>query len=731
MHRKYLLVSVSAAALLLQAQPVIAQGVTDVIVVTAQKKEQSSQDVGIAMTAFDSELIQNLGFEDSVDVAALSPSVQINYANGLSSFSFNVRGVTQTDFSDHQEAPVAVYVDDVYVSQMAGVGFQLFDAERVEVLRGPQGTLFGRNATGGLLHFITKKPSEELSGYAQVSYGSFDQASVEGAIGGALAEGLSARASLRYEQNDGYIENLSGPDGNEQNSYSGRLQFLAQLGDNADLLINFRGAQNNVDTPQYWKNAAANVGPTGVGVFTNGDVSGDVHQGSWNLTGGYRIRTLGTSATLTMDIGDIDVTAITDYNDLEKTYLSDADEGANTSLLHFGGDNHVTQFSQEIRVGSSVSSNIDWVVGGYFLDIDGEYKSTFVAPFTVAAVVSPAFNAIYNEFETDTQSWALFGQADLKITPQLTLTAGLRWTKEEKKHFFSNNAVNVPDVLDPLTVPLDGLLPIGAFNPTLNGEDALIDDDFWSAKAALTWKPTDDMMYYASWNRGVKAGSFNAPVFTLPASEMKFANEVLDAYELGFKASFFDNKLRLNGAVFYYDYGNIQAYQLEGFTQILRNKDGNTKGAEIEIAASPSNNLDFLLGVSYLDAVINDVSAGLSTINARPQMTPKWNVSGLARYQWDAFGGTMSAVGDFVYLDDHYFDIANSDVVKQKGYLVGNLRLSYRTLDERWELSAFVDNIGDKSYATWAYDIAAFAGVIEKTYAKPRWWGVSLRYALN
>lgn len=731
MYGKALVLSFIIGFVNLFSQAASASSLLEEVIVTAQKRQESTQDVGISITAFSAQQIREMGFTDSTKVAAMSPGVQVNYPNGLSSFSFSMRGVTQSDFSDHQEAPVSVYIDEVYVSQMPAVGFQLFDTERVEVLRGPQGTLFGRNATGGLIHYVTRKPSDEFSAYGEFTYGDYDQVTFEGAVGGPIAESVAARASIKYNQHDGYIDNISGPDGNEQQNYAGRLQLLFDLSNSGSFLLNVRGAKNEIETPQLWKNTPAAVGPTGVGVFVNGDVAGDVHEGSWNLVGDWAIETYGVSGTLKWEFDNFTLTSITDYSDLDKSYLADGDEGANSTLLHFGGRVDSQQFSQELRIASNAQEGLNWVAGFYYLDIDGDFTTAIAAPPTIAFLGFAPLNAIYNEFTTTTESWAVFGQLEYEITPEWTITAGVRWTEDEKGIDYTNNLVLLPDTLAPLDVPLAGLVPIGAFNETVNGDLAKNDKGMWSAKAALNWQPTDEVLYYLSWNRGIKAGSFNAPVFALPANETKFDEEILNAYEFGIKSFLFDNQLRLNAAVFYYDYTDIQAYQLEGFTQIIRNKDGDSKGAELEIAASPVENLNMLLSVSYLDATIEDVSAGFVTIDARPQMAPKWNLSGLLRYQWSAFGGTMAVQGDFNYLSRHYFDIANSDVIKQNGYTIGNARLSYLTQDGKWEASAFVKNIGNRDHANWAYDIAAFTGNIEKTYGAPRWWGISLRYAID
>lgn len=732
MQNKFLFPTYIGGLLGLAIHPASGVGL-DEIIVTAQKVEQSSQDVGISITAFNADSIRELGLTDATKIPALSPGVQISYPNGLSTFSFSVRGVTQTDFAEHQEPPVAVYVDEVYVSQMAAAGFQIFDTERVEVLRGPQGTLFGRNATGGLMQVVTRKPSDAFSAYGEVTYGAYNSATFEGAVGGSVIDDvLSARASVKAGRHDGYIENVSGPDGNEQNNYAGRLQLLFDISESAELLLNVRGSEYNQDTPQYWKNAPAAVGPQGLGVFTSGDVAGDVHRGSWNMTGDFQTESSGVSGKLTWDFDSVALTSISDFSYMGKTYLADTDEGAASTVVHIGNDNDVKQFSQELRINSVGLEHANLMGGLYFLDIEGDYHATFALPGVLSFLGFAPLNGIYNELQVDTQSWSIFGQADIEMSPEWTLTGGFRWTQEKKEVDYANFGAILPDLNDPLNVPRGFLAPLGAFNENLNGDLAKIDDGLWSAKAALSWQPTDDLLLFASWNRGVKGGSFNSPVFSfaLTPDEMRFDEEVLNAFEAGFKADLFDNRLRVNASGFFYDYTDIQAYQLEVVTNVVDNKQGETKGAEIEVTASPVENLELMVGASYLDAVIEDVSAGLVVIDARPQMAPKWNVSGMARYEWQVPGGSLAILGDFTYLSQHFFDLSNAEVVRQEGYIVGNARLGFQSENEQWEAYAFVRNIGDTEYATWAYDLAGIAGFAEKTYGRPRWWGVGLRYSL-
>jgi len=238
--KRIALVSAVAAAI---AIPTTHAAVLEEVVVTAQKREQSLQDVGIAVSAFSGEQIRQLGWNSSDDIAAQIPGVTLIQPNGPASFTMNIRGVAQNDFSgDNQESPVAVYIDDVYAASPTHASFQIFDFERVEVLRGPQGTLFGRNATGGLAHFITKKPSEEFEGYVQATVGDYDLFNVEGAIGGPLSDNISGRLSFSSAQNDALITNRVGPDLNDNDTWAVRGQLLFKFGESSELLLNARAS---------------------------------------------------------------------------------------------------------------------------------------------------------------------------------------------------------------------------------------------------------------------------------------------------------------------------------------------------------------------------------------------------------------------------------------------------------------------------------------------------------
>ena len=241
-------VGASLAAVLITGNITAATTIMEEIVVTATKRSENVQDVGIAITALTGDQMEALGFTSAQQVTTMAPGVSTVQPNGEANYSIAMRGVANSDFTTNVESPVAVYVDEVYISQMSGTGFMLFDMERVELLRGPQGTLFGRNATGGLVHFLTVKPGQESDGYAKVTIGEYSQIKAEGAVGGALGDNASARLSLSYHNNDGYVDNRLGGKLNNADDFAGRFQVLFNPNDDVEVLLNARYATQDIDT---------------------------------------------------------------------------------------------------------------------------------------------------------------------------------------------------------------------------------------------------------------------------------------------------------------------------------------------------------------------------------------------------------------------------------------------------------------------------------------------------
>lgn len=755
------------------AAPLHAQ-VLEEVVVTAQKREQSIQDVGISMTAFTGEQLQQLGYTNAQEVTALAPGVSTIQPNGPSNYAIAIRGVAQNDFISNQESPVSIYIDDVYLSQMSSAGFMLFDMERVEILRGPQGTLYGRNATGGLVHYVSRKPTAEADGYAQLTGGYYEQVKFEGAYGGALSERVLGRVAVSTHHNGGYVENrVLDDDINNANDYAARVQLLFDVTEDVEFLFAARGAIQQIRTG-FFENVTASFNPAnGAGFNTPGvpnifngyvDNDGDVWAGDYDRFGHQDMETYGFSGTLTWDVRDnLKLISISDFQSVKRDYAEDSDASPFADFNFFQVTD-ADQLSQEFRLIGD-EGQFRWLTGFFYLHVDVHDANGAETPLTTTCT-NPAFglgpqpcalidspNSAFgvalaegdgtffgndNPYRTLTNSWSLFGQTEYDFAPQWTGIAGFRWIEEHKKHRFHNNFVD----FQPGTRWRNGNPNILGNLGTYKGD---IDVGMWSAKIELDYKPTDDALLYLSWNRGVKGGGFNAPLdvtdyfnvfgngagapIPLTDDNMRFDEEKLDAFEGGFKLALMGGRARLNGSAYYYDYNDYQAFQIVGLTTFIFNADAETHGFELEFQTSPIDGLDFLAGVGYIDVTIQDVDVdGTGPRDTKPVQSPKWNVNSLLRYQWPFWQGNLAVQGDFQYRSEHFFSLTRAPASTQSGYAIGNARLSYQPADKRWEAAVFVNNIADEEYLVQTFDLGAVLGMTEQYYGLPRWVGGTVRF---
>ena len=759
-------------------------GVLEEVVVTAQKRNQSMQDVGIAVTAFTGNQLKQLGYDNAQQISAQSPGVTTIQPNGPSSYFMSIRGVGQNDFSgDHQESPVAVYLDEAYISAASGAGFQLFDMERVEILRGPQGTLFGRNATGGLAHYITTKPGREFTGYIDLTVGDYDHVKVEGAVGAPITDTISGRLSFSKNEHDGYIENRIGTDLNNGDDWAVRGHLLFEFSDDIRWLLSGRASEQDINTG-FFKHSSARQNPTtGLGEHFNGldlqgdgdslaapyrDFDSDVYSGEYNLIGYNKLEISGFTSNLSWQLSDVNLVAISDYWTLEKDYLEDSDASPN-DFFAFYLKSDLEQFSQEFRINGE-TENMRWVAGVYYLKIEGDFENGGAAGNFFGAAF-PGFElggtniGLYNPFSTETESISVFGQVEYDLSDNLALTVGMRWTREEKETDFIQYAAEFASPRSNRVVNND-FLGIGgalftyntrtitnepggtAFGfPLVEGDpdDARKEDDLITANLNLDWHMNDDTLFYASYSRGIKGGGYNAPLDATnfydadPATggpeDMAFDEEVLNAYELGFKWDFAEGLARLNGAVYYYDYQDYQAFNLEGLTTFIFNTDAEVKGGELELQVTTSAGVDLIFGAAYINNTVEDAYSLPTgqTVDRTAVLTPEWTFNSLVRYQWSALSGTLMVQADVNYMDEHFFQLKNSPVGAEDSYVLANARLSYFSGDSHWDVTAFVNNIADEEYRTMVFDLAAAApaggfGLAENYYGTPRWWGVTIGY---
>lgn len=718
------------------------------VIVTAQKREQSIQDVGISIIAFTGEQLRAFGATESVDIINLTAGLQGPNSGGNFTQSYSIRGLSQADFGQSHEAPVALHVDEVYVASQGMGRFLAFDIERVEVLRGPQGTLFGRNATGGVVHFISRKPTRELEGYADFTYGSYDQIKAEGAISGPLTKNLAARLSFTADIHDPYVNNRIGPDAADSDKKAGRFQLLFNPNDDFEALLNVHGAVKRNAMDGWYDHSSAkptDIGGGGVPLPPTEDFFGtcpgcdalgfiepgnDVFDIASDANGFHDDDIWGVTGKLTWNFGNFTLTSITDYSDFKTDYVEESDMQPG-EFFHFFGLGDVEQFSEELRINGE-TERMRWVAGFYYLDIDGEYQQGgFLTDLGFGVGTQDT------DYTLNTQSWSLFTQAEYDLSDQFTIIAGVRYINEDKD----------TDYISAFRDVRFGT-PIGfGSTPILYAFQGESSADLYTVRAELDWRPSDDLLLYFSFNRGIKAGSFNgpldpsgSPIFIDPVTfdpaptadaAMEYDEEVLYAYEIGFKSTLFDGRARLNVAAFYYDYQDYQAFNLVGLTSFIQNADAELFGVDAELFASPFEGLDVSFGASYLDQEVFDVPLGGIFVDREIPWAPKWNVTGMARYEWPMAGGRMAVQGNFNYNSDYFLGLNNSAVLKEEAYVVANARLSYATLDDRWEAAVFVKNLSDTEYRGVAFDLAGVFGSVENLYAPPRWVGGTIRYQWN
>jgi iron complex outermembrane recepter protein len=714
------------------------------IVVTAQKREERLQDVGISVTALSGEALETLNLTNMQQISQQVPS--LNVSTWTPAFTtFNLRGISQNNFQDNLEAPVAVYIDEVYMASMNALGLQLFDMERVEVLRGPQGTLFGRNATGGLIHFLTRDASESnLNGYVEGTVAEFGTYSVEGALGGALTSGVRARVAGRWETSNGYVKAGFNPDVFEggpghqarghtsqgANGYAlrGNLQF--DLG--PDTLLSLTGYYSNdhdVPTGQYIVRFAEGDPDTGLGIPTSGPITGSVWKHASDQDTFFNRKVRSGTARLTHKLSDdVDVTYIGNYTSMDKFYIEDAAGGL--FFFPFETIADYKQWSQELRF-SGQGPKFRWQAGAYYLNMD--LNGGFNASGPV--ITGSPEGRIESHVDLDSRNWSIFGQAEYDFTPQLTGIVGLRWSQDNKKLKFNQVSFNMEDQGIPSGSVIFDFADQIAQNPQFAGNDKIDYGDV-AARVQLNYKPSDDLLFFVSYNRGIKGGNWS-PAPTVELANFRHGNEVLHSFELGEKWTIAPGT-RLNATVFYYDYKDYQAFALTGLQPQVTNSDATVKGGEIEFFAHPARNLDVALGAAFLDSNVDFVPAvipGTGTRDAEMPQAPHFSLNALARYAVPLNFGEIAFQVDGRYSGDHFLEGTNSEVSFQDQYAVVNGSVSLTGHDERWQASVWVKNVTNTKYLVYNLDLGvAFGdgtGFTEQMYAPPRQIGATLRFGFR
>ena len=719
------------------------------VVVTAQKREQNIQDVGIAVTPLGEDTLKDLNITTATDIVRAVPSLKMN-AYSSAQVVFNIRGVSQNDYGDQQEPPVAVYQDDSYSSSINLASFPVFDLARVETLRGPQGTLFGRNATGGAIQFISRRPTKEFEGYTDLTVGSYNQVIVNGAISGPLGDSVQGRLAFISNQDDGWMDSVipGVPDrgGNDHYALRGRLAFQPSDATDVDLIVRYMKADRETQAGLYSHEPACpnaqfqgeftpptfacpfwGTGPGESGTGYRNDAiipsrGGDPFATAETEPSYVDREIYGATVRVNADLGAVNLVSITDYQNSEKFYIEGGDSSPDDGVFFFQGSD-LDQISQEVRLSWSAGAH-ELVAGVFGMRVDGDYIGKFADPFYG---YDPDV-----EFSQKTSSWAVFLQDEFSFADRWKLIGGLRYWHDTREGAYFGQAPAIPDLGQPVVTIIfnqDEIFPGGS---TVTPGDAKTSFDDVAARLELDYK-ADNALWYLSFNRGSKSGGYTFSTGTpFDPNQVAFLEgisfdpEVLNAYEAGVKANL-GSSATLNVSVFYYDYEDYQAFAQVGPVQSVINLDAEAQGLEIEFNARPTEGLTLQIGASFMDSKVKDILLpDLTTVvdHDLPQ-APNFSGNALARYEFGLGGGIASVQADVQYSDKFCFTVLCAPVEKEGSYTVANARIGYATENGRWEVAAFVNNLTEEEYRVYAFDSSLFSGVVAGVYGKPRTYGVT------
>jgi len=687
---KLLLPIVLAAAPVLAQEPVVE---LEEITVTAQRRAESLQTTPVSVTALTRKALEDRQIESTLDVAAQVPNLRIEPVTALPNAArVFLRGVGEDQSTPTTDSAIGFYVDGVYYSRVQGAIFDFSDVERIEVLRGPQGTLYGRNTSGGAVKIITSDPTDVLAGSIDVTAGSYDRRQFRGMVGGPLAETLKGSLSVLKHERDGTVENVTlGRDVNSRDTTAARGKLVWSPTDE----LEFKLAAD-------WSEDLADVG---VGASAFGGYPADLFRTTANGDPSGYLRTRGAALTGAWTSGALVLSSITAWRDLRNRGVFDNDGEART-ILHFAFDTEQSQLSQELTLAG------DWsrtkvIVGAYWFTEDIRHDTINYSgsrPNPAAPVT-----ALPDLTDQDTDSYAVFGQASFAVTDALTLTAGARYTWDEKD--FDDRY------------------------PTLGRR--FVVHKKWTAftpRLAADYKLADGVFLFSSWSEGYKAGGFNrssTPVTALTP----YDEEEVSTIEAGVKTELFDRRLRANVTYFYNDYSDLQLSAFDPVTNVGRRFNAaaaTTKGLELELSAAPVAGLSAYATVGYLDARYDEfqdrvggVLQDVSYLDLKG--APRWSYA--AGFSWTLplpVPGALRLSSDVSHRTRMENVVANTPIVATPALTLVDASLSWTSQDDHWNATIAGKNLTDKHYIGAGLHIAGLTTVLYP--ADPRTWSASLRY---
>ncbi|WP_157668121.1 TonB-dependent receptor [Croceicoccus marinus] len=704
-----------------------AAGVTE-IVVTAQKESQNLQDVPISVTAVTGEMIEDAQINNIADLSNSIPNVQINtFSNSPDSAVFTIRGVGVNDADPYVGTTVSVVVDGVVVGVNTAALLSLFDIERVEVLRGPQGTLFGANTTGGVINVITKQPTGEFGGDVQFVYGNYGQLEVNASLNFPIAEQLAGKISVLHNEMDGYFRNyLDGERIGERNitTFRGYLQYDGADYD-ATLIGEYVRSRNGSQT------GVLIAGP-GELFYTPGETEDpfDFRRGLSDDQPDLNDRdTYSLTLTQNLDTSLGTLTSITNYREYDNLLFSD-DDATTRVLLQTRRDTNHHQFSQELRNLVDITDSTRLIAGVFYfeqeytLDQDGKLDGFL-----------PGLGQPQTQ-EQENRSYSAFAQLYQDLTPELTLQAGIRYS-HERTSATSTTANSISPDGGPAAFD-DPVIPGSLITAT--GKESW---DNVGYKVGLDYAPSTDLLLYGYYARGFKSGGFTGRI-AIAQDIGPFDPETLDTFEIGVKADLLDRRLRLNLATFLNKYDDMQVVQNITYpsgansASIANAGKAETKGFELEATAVPVDGLTLSGSLAYLDAkyeeydtlVLDAATGGLVPVSYagnRLMNSPEWNVALGFNWEGRVGPGELNANAQYTYTSDKFTSYTNLPVEQVDAIELVNASLRWSPDNSGLEFGVWVRNLFDEEYFNQKLNLAGIGTLA--SIGAPRTYGIDARFS--
>lgn len=753
----------------------------DEIIVTARKRSENLQETPIAITAMSGEMLEERQISNVAEAGQFAPNVNIqpvaNLSGSSASLTAFIRGVGQTDFQITSDPGIGIYVDGVYMARSVGALLDMADIASIEILRGPQGTLFGKNTIGGAIVVNSNLPSNKFELSGEVATGRFNRADVRGMINVPITDSLALRAVASYETRDGYMERLldGGRQGNK-NSFGGRiaLKWDATPNFTAVLMadVNIRREESAANTllgindsatfdltapsSLYWWNkvrsgsdcgADGELAPlTNPACITSRWITNNIDTVWSDAKNKSDFDLWGTNLTLDWNIDDFSIKSISAYRDQKSLFFYDLD-ATPIPLLQSIERIKVWQFSQELQFnGKLFDDRLKFTSGLFYL----KEKGNEINPgnFGFANFIAGG--------KTDNDSYAAYTQFTFEVTDRLSITPGIRYTNETKRYDPSNRGITedftagvipgFPDgifnALSRCTVspapqpPSPNCVADPIFNPSgqqlLPAVEVAIKSKEWTPAFTIDYKVANDILAYASYSKGFKSGGFVQRIFPAEPVTPSFDPEFVETYEVGIKSELLDRRLRVNVAAFQSDYSGIQIVVQEGIGPKLRNAGtGRIKGLEIEGEAVPIDWLRVNFGLGYLDAYYRSLApnaVGLS-LDSKFAFVPKWTgSSSVSAEVYNSGRGILTLNGNWSYQSSTFKDAANNPLLFQSAYSVFGASASFIGANDHYKITAGVTNIGDKRYIRGGFSDPQTIGTTIGSYSRPREWFLKVGY---